>query len=265
MIFFVLTVIFVIGLFFGSFLNVIVDRQQRKETVLTGRSYCEFCKKELKWYDLIPIFSFLFLRGKCRYCHKKLSLYYPLTELSTAVLFTITYAFLNFQPVFNSLIINPLPLIYYLFLSSSFIVIVFSDLKYNIIPDKIVIPAIIISFLYLLIVNSPLLISYLLSALGSFAFFLMLFLITKGKGMGFGDVKLSFLLGLVLGFPKIILALYLAFLTGAAIGIILILWKKKRTIKDTIPFGPFLILGTLVSLFLGELIIPKITTFLGLL
>ena len=265
MIFFVLTVIFVIGLFFGSFLNVIVDRQQRKETVLTGRSYCEFCKKELKWYDLIPIFSFLFLRGKCRYCHKKLSLYYPLTELSTAVLFTITYAFLNFQPVFNSLIANPLPLIYYLFLSSSFIVIVFSDLKYNIIPDKIVIPAIIISFLYLLIVNPPLLVSYLLSALGSFAFFLMLFLITKGKGMGFGDVKLSFLLGLVLGFPKIILALYLAFLTGAAIGIILILWKKKRTIKDTIPFGPFLILGTLVSLFLGELIIPKITTFLGLL
>lgn len=265
MIFFTLTAIFVIGLFFGSFLNVIVDRQYRRETVLTGRSYCEFCKKELKWFDLIPVFSFLSLKGKCRYCHKKLSLYYPLTELSTAVLFTITYAFFNFQPVFNSSVINFLPLIYYLFLCSSFMVIVFSDLKYGIIPDKIVVPAITISFIYFLIVNSPLLVNYLLSALGSFSFFLILFLITKGKGMGFGDVKLSFLLGLVLGFPKIILALYLAFLTGAVIGIILILWKKKKTIKDTIPFGPFLILGALVSLFLGDLIIPKITTFLGLL
>jgi len=83
--------------------------------------------------------------------------------------------------------------------------------------------------------------------------------------MGFADVKLSFLLGLILGFPKIVLALYLAFLTGAFVGIILIVWRKKRSLKETIPFGPFLIAGTITSLFLGDLLIPKILAYLGLL
>ena len=83
--------------------------------------------------------------------------------------------------------------------------------------------------------------------------------------MGFGDVKLAFLLGLVLGFPKIIISLYLAFLTGAFIGLILILWRKKASIKDTIPFGPFLVTGSIISLFLGDLIVTRIMIFLGLL
>lgn len=273
-----LFLIFVVGIFVGSFLNVIVDRLPRKETISKGRSHCEFCKKELVWYDLIPLLSFLMLKGKCRYCHKKLSLYYPIIELGTGVLFALTYIFvISNSPfglsqggqfiisneIFNhkSLIIN---LIYYLFIISSFIIIFFEDLKFGIIPDKVVFPAIVATLLYLLIINPSSLIIYFISALGSFAFFIVLFLITKGKGMGFGDVKLSFLLGLILGFPKIILALYLAFLTGAILGIILIVWRKKRSLKDTIPFGPFLVIGTLLSLFLGNLILPKIIIFLGL-
>jgi len=264
-----LLLLFIIGIFVGSFLNVVVDRLPRKETITRGRSYCEFCKNELAWYDLIPLLSFLILKGKCRYCHKKLSLYYPIIEFGTGILFALTYLFIisNFKFQisneflnYKSIIIN---LTYYLFIVSSFIVIFFEDLKFGIIPDKVVFPAIILSLFYSLIVNPQSLTINLASAVGACAFFLILFLITKGKGMGFGDVKLSFLLGLILGFPKIILALYLAFLTGAFVGIILILWKKKRSIKDTIPFGPFLIIGSLLSLFLGNLILPQIISFLG--
>jgi leader peptidase (prepilin peptidase)/N-methyltransferase len=260
--------LFLIGIFIGSFLNVIIDRLPRKETIAKGRSYCEFCKKELSWYDLIPLLSFLMLKGKCRYCHKKLSLYYPIIELSTGILFALTYSWV--------LKIYPLPfsfyhLIYYLIIISAFIIILFEDLKFGIIPDKVVFPAIVITLFYL-IFNSQFVMlriaggsifNYLFSAILTCTFFLILFLITKGKGMGFGDVKLAFLLGLILGFPKIILALYLAFLTGAIVGIILILWKKKRSIKETIPFGPFLIAGSLLSLFLGDLILPGIISFLG--
>ncbi len=274
--------IFLIGIFIGSFLNVVIDRLPRKEAIVKGRSHCEFCKKELAWYDLIPLLSFLMLKGKCRYCSSRLPLYYPIIEMSTGILFVFTYFFVisNSQfpariamqsvaggSIFNSSIFNPQSLIslaYYLFIVSSFIVVFFSDLKYGIIPDKVVFPAVFISFLYLILNTKYLILSNLASAIGACAFFLILFLITKGKGMGFGDVKLSFLLGLIVGFPKIILALYLAFLTGAILGIILIIWRKKRSIKDTIPFGPFLILGTILALFYGDLLIPKIIIFLGL-
>lgn len=253
--------LFLIGVFVGSFLNVIIDRLPRKETIAKGRSHCEFCKKELVWYDLIPLLSFLMLKGKCRYCHKKLSLYYPIIEFSTGILFAVTYLWIS--QIYH-LPFTIYHLIYYLIIISAFIVIFFEDLKFGIIPDKIVFPAVFISFLYLILNTKYLILNNFFSAFGAFAFFLILFLITKGKGMGFGDVKLSFLLGLILGFPKIILALYLAFLTGAILGIILIIWRKKRSLKDTIPFGPFLIAGTLLSLFLGNLILPKIIIFLGL-
>lgn len=275
-------IIFIIGAFLSSFLNVIIDRLPRKETIARGRSYCEFCKKELAWYDLIPLLSFLFLKGKCRYCGKPIGWYYPIIELSTAVLFTITSIFVNFQfsifnfqsisqfPISNeflnhkSLIIN---LVYYLFLVSSFIIIFFTDLKYGIIPDKVILPAVLTTFFWLIVYRQDLILNHVLSGAVSFVFFisisLVFYVLTKKESMGAGDIKLAFLLGLFLGFPKIILALYLAFLTGAFIGLILILWKKKSSIKDTIPFGPFLITGTLLSLFLGDLMLPKIITFLG--
>jgi len=250
--------LFLIGIFVGSFLNVIINRLPRKETIIKGRSHCESCKKELAWYDLIPLLSFMLLRGKCRYCNKQLSLYYPIIEFSTGILFVLVYAFVNFQfSIFNFQSISQFLIFYSL--------IFIEDLEFGIIPDKVIFPAVILSLFYFLIVNPQSLFINLISAIGTCAFFLILFLITKGKGMGFGDVKLAFLLGLILGFPKIILALYLAFLTGAFVGIILILWKKKKSIREAIPFGPFLIAGALTSLFLGDLLIPKIIAYLGLL
>lgn len=197
-------------------------------------------------------------------------------EIITGVMFIFTFNFslnasvFNFNHTYLNLVISEFfifSLFYYLFVISSFIVIFFADLKYGIIPDKVLVPAVLVTFIYLLVAPSlsqttylglthPIILNFL-SALGAFIFFLAIFLLTRGKGMGFGDVKLVFFLGLVLGFPSTPLALYIAFLTGGLVGIILILWKKK-SLKLAVPFGPFLIMGALISFYFSEDIIPKI-------
>lgn len=244
--------VFIFGLFVGSFLNVLVDRIPKGESPIKSRSHCDKCKKTLKWYDLIPLLSFVFLKGKCRYCRTSLSLYYPMVELTTGVLFVATIFFLGGITVSVITIINIITVIYYLFLMSSFIVIFFADLKYGIIPDKIIFPSILVSFLYLAIIHNSLFLIHFLSGLIACLFFLFLFLVTRGRGMGLGDVKFSFLMGLILGFPNIIVSLYVAFLTGAIVGCILILWRKKRIFGTAIPFGPFLTIGSLTAIFFGE-------------
>ena len=251
--------IFLLGIFVGSFLNVLIDRLPRKESFFIGRSYCESCKTALKWHDLIPLFSFIFLKTKCRYCHSPISFYYPVVELTTgflfvAVLFIIGGFSINFITIIN--------LIYYLFIMSGLIVVFFVDLKYGIIPDIIIFFAVIVSILYIILNTQYLILLHILSALGAFLFFLLIFLVTRGRGMGFGDVKLAFLMGLFLGYPNIIVAFYTAFLTGGLISIILILLKKKKFRGSTIPFGPFLVVGTLIALFWGDLVLQKVFPFL---
>ena len=255
--------IFILGLFIGSFLNVLADRLPNEESVLKGRSRCEKCKKELVWYDLVPVLSFVFLQGKCRYCHTNLSSYYPIIELVTGIMFAITFLFVTKNLPFTIYHLPFIELFYYLFIISFLIVIFFADLKYGIIPDKVVLPAIFVSSLYIVFNTNYLILSHLLSALGACLFFLFLFLITKGRGMGLGDVKLAFLMGFLLGFPGIVIALYLAFLTGALVGIILILWRKKRLFGGSIPFGPFLVLGTGAALFYQAPIVQMVSRWLS--
>jgi len=256
--------IFIIGLFIGSFLNVLVDRLSREESIIKGRSHCEKCKKTLQWYDLIPLLSFILLGRKCRYCHFPLSFYYPVVELTTGILFVIAYLFINNNLPFTIYHLPFISLFYYLFIVSCLIVVFFADLKYGIIPDKIVFPAILVSFLYLILNTKYLILPHLLSALGAGLFFLFLSLIKikKHRAMGFGDVKFAFLMGLILGFQNIIVSLYIAFLTGAIAGCILILWGKKKLTGTSIPFGPFLVLGTFLALFWGDAIFQKIMLLL---
>lgn len=271
--------LFIFGLFIGSFLGVLVDRLPRGETFIKGHSHCEFCKKELKALDLIPVLSFISNKGKCRYCHKALPYFYPIIELSTGILFVLTYIFTisNFQfSIFNlpAMLAQALQageflnLAYNLIVVSGFIVIFFMDLKYGVILNKILLPLLIIVTGYLLILNPSSFVVNLICGVSAFLFFLIValgFKVIRGKdGMGGGDIKLALVLGLFLGFPNIILALYLAFLTAAIVGIILILWKKKNLKNTSLPFGPFLILGTLTCLFFGNLILPKILPLLGL-
>ena len=255
--------IFIFGLAIGSFLNCVIYRLERVEkepssfkkelgSFVMGRSYCPHCQHLLSWQDLIPVFSFFILGGKCRYCGKRISWQYPLVELATGILFLLIFIYFN-----NFLVTGYwLPVTIFWLLVTSFLIIIFVyDFKHYIIPDKVIYPAIVIAFIYNLITGYRLPVTgYLLAAFAAAGFFLFIVLISRGKWMGVGDIKLAFLIGLLLGWPNTLLALFLAFLIGAIIGLGLIILKKK-TIKSELPFGPFLILGIYIAFFWGKEII----------
>jgi len=237
-------VVFLFGLMVGSFLNCIIHRLETGRSFLQGRSFCPHCKHTLSWQDLIPVFSFLFLGSRCRYCRKKISWQYPIVEIFTGLIFLLIF---NFQlPIFNYFI-------------APFLIVVFVyDLKHYLIPDKVIYPAIFIALIYNILRLSfepeRFSLGVFWAALGAAGFFAVIILISRGKWMGVGDIKLGFLMGLLLGWPSILVALFLAFMTGAIIGIGLIAGNKK-TLKSEVPFGPFLVFGTLVALFYGQTIV----------
>jgi prepilin signal peptidase PulO-like enzyme (type II secretory pathway) len=238
--------IFVFGLIIGSFLNSIIYRLETGESFLLKRSYCPHCKHKLFWQDLIPVLSFLILKGRCRYCQQKISFRYPLIELATATLFVL---------IANYTFPNLLVTSYWLLITCFLIIIFVYDLKHYIIPDKIIYSAIAIAVVYHLLRFDLLGRSnLLLSAFGAAAFFLIIVLVSRGRWMGVGDIKLAFFMGLVLGWPNILVALFLAFFLGAIIGIGLIVAGKKK-LKSEIPFGPFLVTGTFLAMFFGERLI----------
>lgn len=276
---------FVIGTILGSFVKVLADRSLNKRS-FWGRSYCPKCKHKLHWYDLFPIFSYFLLRGQCRYCGKKISTEYLLVEVVMGILI----GFLFFQSFSNfSFPTSLLELLFKTFFITILAALFLTDIKKMLIPDRIVFPAIWISTGYLVaitiykigylyyylsqsLIGQKLLPPYsdyfqrhalitaeplfgsILSAILIGGFFMALILVTRGKGMGGGDVKLGALMGLVLGFPQSILAVILAFLSGAIISLILIFGGKKH-FGQLIPFGPFLVLGSLITLFWGQQII----------
>lgn len=239
--------LFVLGLAVGSFLNVLIYRIPHNLSPL-GRSFCPNCHKQIKWHDNIPLVSFLFLGGKCRFCRSPISWQYPVVELVTGILFVIVaiHTGATLLSILSSMVT-----IYYLFVACVLIVIFFTDLRYGIIPDRITYPAIIVSTVYSLQSTDK-----FLSALGAAGFLLLLNRITRGRGMGLGDVKLAVLIGLFLGFPNIVVALYIAFLTGAFVSLILIFSGRKR-FGQTLPFGPFLVFAALLALFIGEQIVQR--------
>jgi len=247
----------ILGAVVGSFLGVIAYRVPKKESIVFPASHCPHCRHKLLWYDLIPIVSYLSLLGKCRYCRKPISFVTLAVEIWTSLLFALIYIF--FPGV------HLIQLIYYLAIGSIFTVIFFTDYMYGIIPFQISIIGFFITFFYLLFSYSPsVVIVHLFSAIGAFLSFLFLFLITRGKGMGFGDVILVALMGILLGFPDIIFALYIAFLTGAIMSGFLILIGRKKLKNDSIPFGPFLVIGTLASFFYGTQILNLVRYYLPL-
>lgn len=241
------------------------------------------CKKTLRWYDLFPILSYLSTGGRCRYCKKKIGIEYPLVEIVMGLLI----GFLFWQSSSNLQFINLISsLIFKTFFICVLAVLFITDLKKMFIPDRIVIPAIKIGFvlslgitiykvgyLYYFLSKSPIgkfllpphsdyflrhafitsepFLTGILMAVIIGGFFWGLIIITKGKGMGGGDVKLGTFMGLMLGFPQALIALILSFLTGAIFSIILIIFGKKH-FGQVIPFGPFLVLGSLIALFWGQ-------------
>jgi len=252
--------IFILGLVVGSFLNVVIFRLKKGQSIFKKRSHCLFCKRQLTWRELFPIFSFIFQKRKCLGCGKKISWQYPLVEFFTGLLFLLGFIFSNPDGLalswqFPYLIYNLFLWIVFCFL----IVIFVYDLKHYLVADEVVYPAIIITLIfdaYVWIASGQFSFFYsaIIAGLIAGGFFLAIILISKGKWMGMGDVKIGILMGLILGLPQIFIALFLAFLFGAMVSIVLLALKKKK-LKSEIPFGPFLVFATMISLFFGDVLI----------
>lgn len=235
--------IFLFGLVFGSFYNVVGLRVPQKESIVHPPSHCPKCQRRLTVLDLVPVLSYVFLGGKCRSCGNKISWVYPFIELMTGVLFAFAYWQLGWG----------IELIVAFFFISLLVIIVVSDLAYMLIPDKVL-----IFFLPLLAIGrvlSPLTPwwDFLVGAVVGFGILYIIAVLSNG-GMGGGDIKLFFLIGLVLGTIDTLLTLFLAAVIGMIVGII-VLSKNKQGRKTPIPFGPSIALAAVIVYFYGDLLI----------
>ncbi len=246
--------VFILGAIVGSFLNVLILRYGTGRSIVGGRSQCFSCAHPLRWYELIPIFSFLIQGGRCRHCQAKISWQYSLVELVTGILFVLIF------------IITPIPytlitLACYLILFSLLIAITVYDLRHQIIPDEWV--WLFNGLALILIWSQSHFTERFLAGLGFGGFLALLWLISGGRWMGLGDGKLGLGLGWLLpSWPLAASALVLSFWIGAVVGLLLIILgrlskgSKKVTIKSEIPFAPFLILAFLLVFFLHLNVLP---------
>ena len=242
------TLVFLVGIIIGSFLNVCICRIPKEGSLVFPGSHCPKCSTPLQWFDLIPIISFILGGGKCRYCGKSISSQYLLVELITGFIFTILYYYFGFNIDF----------IFYSFIFSILIIIAFIDIDHQIIPNRLVLIILLGTLLYkyihyLLYSRSLYLINSIMGLIISSLFFLIIVILSKG-GMGGGDVKLIGALGFILGIPKIILNIFLSFLIGGVVSVLLLAFNIKGR-KDPIPFGPFIVLGFIITFFAGDRII----------
>jgi len=244
---FVIAISALLGLLIGSFLNVVIWRVPRHESIVSPPSRCPGCEQLIRPYDNIPVLSWLILRGKCRNCKTKISARYPLVEAGTAILWgLLAWRFAGSWA---------LPA--YLVLAGGLVVLSLIDLDTFLLPNRIVYPltvAVTLLFGVASVLDGGLgdFRRALLCGLGVFAVFLLLHLISP-RGMGFGDVNFSFVLGVALGWVSpatAFLGIFMAFLLGSVVGIALIATKVK-TRKDHVPFGPFMALGTVSALLIG--------------
>ena len=276
--------LFLLGLAFGSFINVISLRFNPEGEFLfsnasKGRSHCPHCHKTLSWYELIPIVSYLIQGGQCRSCKKNLTLQYPLIELLTGIIFIavpwyiINHGFALFAPSLYAyqwpvVVLSALWIIIFLTL----ILLSLIDLKHFIIPDSINLfliffgiivmalnyfafkPENLFSFVgyfsQLFGLAGSVWVNHLVAALVGAVFFALIIILSRGRAMGWGDFKLIIGLGLIFGWPDIIMILALSFIIGSIFGLGLIM-KKRKTMKDVLPFGPFLVLASAIVFFFG--------------
>ncbi|MDD3641702.1 MAG: prepilin peptidase [Atribacterota bacterium] len=240
--------IFTIGLVIGSFSNVCIYRIPRNESLVWPGSHCPKCSKPIKFYDNIPLISYIILKGKCRNCGEPIPLQYPIVELATGLFYLALYLFYGLQLI----------ALVYMMLCSVLIIISFIDLKVEIIPDTISLPFIVIGFLLSFFLRN---INPLDSMLGIITGGGSLLLVAifgsklfKKEAMGGGDIKLAAMIGAFFGWKLTLLSLFLSFFLGSIIGIIVLAASKDKS-NNIIPFGPFIALGAMISMFWGNAII----------
>lgn len=277
---FFLSSLFVFGILFGSFASVLIWRIRTGEGgIATGRSHCPKCQHTLGALDLFPILSYLALGGKCRFCREKISPVYPLLELTMGLLFLFSgYVFIDQTLLFSGSAEEAMKLGSFLVVAFVTVVFVFYDILFMEIPDEVLIPASILLFVLLFIasvgVNIPFfdhflpfenellnipLINACLGAFGIFAFFYIQILLSKGKWIGGGDLRIALFMGLVAGAKIAALALLLAYFVGSVIGIIILFFTRNRNTE--VPFGPYLAVGLYISLFWYTPIVEWYTNF----
>jgi leader peptidase (prepilin peptidase) / N-methyltransferase len=261
---------FLLGLAVGSFINMVEYRwsvrngflgKKKKISLWGGRSFCDQCKKQLSWQENMPVLGWLYLKGKSKCCGTPLPYQYPLVELLTGILFLLFWGVLITTPG-DPLWVTPgvesllgdfswvVSGFVGLFILGLLVFVFLVDLKYRLILDEAVVGLVILAIVWGLLTNN---FGWekVISAGGVFLFFWFLFLVTKGKGMGFGDVKLVIFMGLLLGGWGTLAAVYIAFISGALVGIGLMIFRGYGR-KSELPFGPFLILGTLLVWWSGS-------------
>ncbi len=257
---------FIFGAVVGSFLNVVILRLPEGQS-LTGRSHCPACGRVLPASDLVPLFSFIALGGKCRGCGKKISFRYPLIELLAGLLFALAAAYFAPISVFSVLVLAKICLIL-----SCLLVIFVIDLEHYLILDSVLITGAagvllldiaiaIAGRLPLFSRQSEIVLALAMAVFCALPFFLLWY-VSKGQWMGFGDVKLAGFLGLALSWPQAGIALLAAVFLGGATGLLLLAIGKK-TLKSKLPFGTFLSLGAAISLFYGPQLLHWYLSLLG--
>ena len=236
-----MTLIFsaLLGAVVGSFLNLCIDRLPRRQSLVLPPSHCDSCDTKLGWQELLPVISFLALRGRCRTCGASISGRTPVVELLTAAMFgTLGHHFgISLEAAI------------FAFYAAVFLLIFFVDLEHGIIPDRIVYPAAVAAILFSFVLPEVALVSAIVGGLIGLGVLLAIFLVARGS-VGGGDVKLAGLIGVTAGFPLVVPALLLAGLAGALVGAIL-LGLKRKGLRDTVPFGSCLVVGAAFGLFLG--------------
>jgi len=253
-------IVFIFGLIFGSFLNVVILRFDDWLSILKGRSQCPKCKTNLGWYDLVPLVSYITLRGKCRYCTKPISWQYPVVEFATAALLTSGYATILANPV--------LPLwqawvevALFALILGVILVIFFHDLYEMMIPEVLSYILVIAALAFSLIYYNDAL-GTLYAALTGFLPIALLVFAGGGKWMGEGDIKLSAGLALLVGWPSAVAYLAFSFIGGGLFGVAAIAAGRAK-LKSAIPFAPFLILAAFVTFFYGPRIVGWYLGILG--
>lgn len=236
--------IFILGLIVGSFSNVCIYRIPRNESIIYPASHCPKCRSNISPKDNIPLLSYVLLKGRCRNCKSKISIQYPIVELITGLIYLLIYLIYGFS----------IQTLIYIVLASALIIVAFIDLNEQIVPDVISLPGIVIGLIISFFVPY---ISFINSGLGVVAgggIILIIGLvgsvIFKKEAMGGGDVKLAAMIGAFLGWRYIVISLFLGFFLGALAGIFLIISKIKSR-EDVVPFGPFIVLGSFITLLWG--------------
>lgn len=259
-----LVAVFIFGLIYGSFLNVVIYRYDDWRSILRGRSQCRSCQKQLGWFDLIPLFSFLALKGKCRYCQQPVSWQYPVVEFASATLLTAFYYQIFFVGSlgipFTSLS-GILQLILAVIIIGAVIVIFFHDLYEQMVPDEMAWLLLLATILFSLLHHlSP--VATLVGILIGVLPIMLLVYSSGGRWMGEGDIKIAAAFGALVAYPAVIVYLFGAFLLGGVYGVLAIIVGKAKA-KSAVPFVPFLVLGTIIAFFWGQEIITWYLELIG--